>query len=132
MSRICDNGYQYTIRMGIAAVRERLSDIEDTYEFVSELICGIRRDELDLGHAGTLELAPAGSIANSSGVSIGTGSTLAILGDGGNAVAQTLPSLSASGPGGVLSVASGVTLTISGLAAALKETAVKSASGMQR
>jgi len=41
----------------IAAVRERLSDIEDTYEFVSELICGIRRDELDLGHAGTLELA---------------------------------------------------------------------------
>ena len=41
----------------IAAVRERLDDIGDTRAFVDKTICGIRRDELDLGHAGSLELA---------------------------------------------------------------------------
>jgi arginine deiminase len=41
----------------LSAVRERLDDIEDTREFVDKIICGVRRDELDLGHAGSLELA---------------------------------------------------------------------------
>ena len=41
----------------ISAVRERLDSIEDMREFVSEIIRGVRRDELDLGHAGSLELA---------------------------------------------------------------------------
>lgn len=41
----------------IAAVRERLDAIADTRAFVDKIICGIRRDELDLGHAWSLELA---------------------------------------------------------------------------
>ena len=41
----------------IAAVRERLDSISDTHAFVDEIIRGVRRDELDLGHAGSLELA---------------------------------------------------------------------------
>ncbi len=41
----------------IAAVRERLDDIESTRAFVDKIICGIRRDELDLGHVSSLELA---------------------------------------------------------------------------
>lgn len=41
----------------IAAVRERLDDIRDTREFVNKVICGIRRDELDLSHAHSRELA---------------------------------------------------------------------------
>lgn len=41
----------------IAAVRERLDDIASTREFVNKIICGIRRDELDLGRAHSLELA---------------------------------------------------------------------------
>ncbi len=40
----------------IAAVRERLDDIADTRAFVRKLICGVRRDELALAHATTLEL----------------------------------------------------------------------------
>jgi arginine deiminase len=41
----------------IAAVRERFESIEDTREFVDKLVCGVRRDELDLGHPTSLELA---------------------------------------------------------------------------
>ncbi|MDO4806628.1 MAG: arginine deiminase [Coriobacteriales bacterium] len=39
------------------AVRERLDAIEDTRSFVNKVICGVRRDELDLGNAGARELA---------------------------------------------------------------------------
>lgn len=41
----------------IAAVRERLDSISDTREFVDAVIRGVRRDELDLGGTGPLELA---------------------------------------------------------------------------
>jgi arginine deiminase len=41
----------------IAAVRERLDAITETRAFVQQIIRGIRRDELDLGHAASLELA---------------------------------------------------------------------------
>ena len=41
----------------IAAVRERLDDITDVRAFVDKAICGIRRDELDLGSTTSLELA---------------------------------------------------------------------------
>lgn len=41
----------------IEAVRRRLDEIRDTRAFVDKIICGVRRDELDLGHAGSVELA---------------------------------------------------------------------------
>ncbi|MBR3317956.1 MAG: arginine deiminase [Atopobiaceae bacterium] len=41
----------------IKAVTERLMAIERTRALVDKVICGIRRDELDLGERGTLELA---------------------------------------------------------------------------
>lgn len=41
----------------IAAVYECLNDIDDTSHFVEKLVCGVRRDELDLGRPGSLELA---------------------------------------------------------------------------
>lgn len=40
-----------------AAVRERLASIADTREFVDKVICGVRKDELDLDGAGAVELA---------------------------------------------------------------------------
>lgn len=39
------------------AVRQRLDSIENTREFVHKVICGVRKDELDLGKAGSMELA---------------------------------------------------------------------------
>ncbi len=41
----------------IVAVRDCLDAIESTRAFVDKVICGIRRDELDLGHVSSLELA---------------------------------------------------------------------------
>lgn len=41
----------------IAAVRERLDSIDDARAFVDKVICGVRRDELDLSRSGSPELA---------------------------------------------------------------------------
>ena len=67
--------------------------------------------------AGTLEIAPDGSIANSSGISVAANAALVMLGDGGNAVAKTVPPLTVTGAGATLRVDAGVSLTVSSLSA---------------
>lgn len=49
----------------IAAVREVLDGIGDTREFVRKVICGIRRDELDVPKHGTMELADLVNVVQS-------------------------------------------------------------------